>query len=198
MKKFQWGLMTFLSVGVALYGWAFLYMGGFGETGQMAYHFAERPLAVILHFGFSPLALFLGGFQFLGSVRKKCPAIHRWTGRIYVVACMLGAVGGLWMALTTEAGPVAQPGFALLAIFWIVVTGKAYQEARAKRFDSHKRWMIRSFALTFAAVTLRLYLGLSLGALQLDFAVAYPYIAWACWVPNLLFAEFYLRRWALP
>ena len=98
MRKFLWGLMTFLSVAVAGYGWAFLYSSGFVEGGVMAYHFAERPLAVILHFGFSPLALFLGGFQFLASVRKNRPAIHRWVGRIYVASCLLGAIGGLWMA----------------------------------------------------------------------------------------------------
>ena len=53
--------------------------------------------------------------------------------------------------------------------------------------------MVRSFALTFAAVTLRLYLGVS-GASGVPFAVAYPLIAWACWVPNLVVAELWLRR----
>jgi len=195
-RKILWFLMTLFSVLVAVYGWVFLALDGFGEHGQMSYHFARRPLAVILHFGFSPLALLIGGFQFLGNVRVKYPAIHRWTGRIYVLACLLGAVGGLWLAATSEAGLVAQSGFAFLGIAWITVTGKAYLEARAKRFDNHKRWMVRSFALTFAAVTLRLYLGLTMGPLQMDFAVVYALIAWACWVPNLLFAEYYLRRWA--
>jgi len=195
-KNLPWFVMTFFSVSVALYGWVFLLSEGFGQSGQMAMHFADRPLAAMLHFGFSPLALLIGGFQFLASVRKNRPAIHRWIGRTYVVACMLGAVGGLWMALTTEAGPMAQSGFALLGIAWIFTTGKAYLEARAKRFDFHRRWMIRSFALTFAAVTLRIYLSLTLGAFQMDFSVVYPVIAWACWVPNLLFAEFYVRRWA--
>jgi len=195
MRKFLWGLMTFLSVGVAIYGWVFLYLDGFGEHGAMAYHFAKRPLAVILHFGFSPLALLVGGFQFLESVRKNRPAIHRWTGRIYVTACMLGAVGGLWLALTSEAGLLAQFGFGLLGVFWVYTTGKAYLEARAKRFASHQRWMIRSFALTFAAVTLRIYLGLTMGAFQMDFFEVYPVIGWACWVPNLIFAETYIRRW---
>ncbi|MEQ1730362.1 MAG: DUF2306 domain-containing protein [Vicinamibacterales bacterium] len=48
--------------------------------------------------------------------------------------------------------------------------------------------MIRSFALTYAAVTLRLYVPLSMAA-GVPFDVAYPVIAWACWVPNLLVAE---------
>jgi hypothetical protein len=52
--------------------------------------------------------------------------------------------------------------------------------------------MIRSFALTFAAVTLRLYL--PVGALTTGIPVAYPVIAWACWVPNFLLTELWLRR----
>jgi hypothetical protein len=48
--------------------------------------------------------------------------------------------------------------------------------------------MIRSFALTFAAVTLRLYIPAS-EALGLAFEPAYLAIAFLCWVPNLAAAE---------
>jgi hypothetical protein len=51
--------------------------------------------------------------------------------------------------------------------------------------------MIRNFSLTFAAVTLRIYVPLSI-ALGIPFEQAYPAIAWLCWVPNLAVAE-----WAL-
>ena len=54
--------------------------------------------------------------------------------------------------------------------------------------------MIRNFALTFAAVTLRAYMGIMTGALDLDFNVAYPTIAWICWVPNLILAEWVIIR----
>jgi len=48
--------------------------------------------------------------------------------------------------------------------------------------------------LTFAAVTLRIYLPLSL-AFGVQFATAYPAISWLCWVPNLFVAErFFVRR----
>jgi hypothetical protein len=52
--------------------------------------------------------------------------------------------------------------------------------------------MIRSYALTLAAVTLRLYLPSSQLA-GLPFTVAYPAISWLCWVPNLLIAEWFVR-----
>ncbi len=54
-------------------------------------------------------------------------------------------------------------------------------------------WMIRSYALTFAAVTLRIWLPLSQVA-GLPFAQAYPAIAWFCWVPNLIVVEWLILR----
>ena len=53
--------------------------------------------------------------------------------------------------------------------------------------------MIRSYALTLAAVTLRIYLPGAL-ALGVPYDLAYPPIAWLCWVPNLLVAEWWLLR----
>lgn len=52
--------------------------------------------------------------------------------------------------------------------------------------------MLRSYALTSAAITLRLYLGAATAA-KLPFADAYPAIAWLCWVPNLALVELALR-----
>ncbi|RZJ36326.1 MAG: DUF2306 domain-containing protein, partial [Brevundimonas sp.] len=66
-------------------------------------------------------------------------------------------------------------------------------EPRTGDFARHRRWMIRSLALTFAAVTLRIMIPLSMIS-GLDFAVAYPAIAFLCWIPNLLLVELWLRR----
>ena len=53
--------------------------------------------------------------------------------------------------------------------------------------------MVRSVALTLSAVTLRLYLG-GATALGADFDAVYPAIAWLCWVPNLVLAQWWLAR----
>ncbi|NVJ69746.1 MAG: DUF2306 domain-containing protein [Alphaproteobacteria bacterium] len=194
MNKGLLVLMTIASIAVAVYGWALLLVDGVLETTGMAHHLTEQPLPLYLHFIFGPLALAVGGFQFFPALRKAVPALHRWIGRTYVLACLLSAIGGFFLALNTAAGSVAMTGFLVLAVAWIVTTSFAYADARAGHFENHRRWMIRSFSLTFAAVTLRLYLPLSLGPLQLDFATAYPVIAFVSWVPNLMVAEWLLRR----
>ena len=55
--------------------------------------------------------------------------------------------------------------------------------------------MIRSYALTLAAVTLRLYIPAALIS-GFSFEAAYPAISWLCWVPNLIVAEWIIRRHA--
>lgn len=51
--------------------------------------------------------------------------------------------------------------------------------------------MMRNFALTFATVTLQIYLSLFLVA-DVQYADDYPTTAWLAWVPNLILVEWYL------
>jgi thiol-disulfide isomerase/thioredoxin len=73
-----------------------------------------------------------------------------------------------------------------------VATGLAVRFILRGDAIRHRRWMIRSFALTSAAIALRMYLPLSF-ALHVPFSIGYPAIAWLCWIPNALAAEVYLR-----
>ena len=92
------------------------------------------------------------------------------------------------LAIGSTAGPIATAGFGLLAVGWIGSTFKAWRHAVRREIAIHERWMIRSFAFCFAAVTLRLYL-IPVGAFGLDFYPAFRVISVACWVPNILIAE---------
>lgn len=84
-------------------------------------------------------------------------------------------------------------GFGLLAIAWLATTIRGIGLAMQGDRLAHRRWMIRSIALTLAAVSLRLQVFATL-LLDLPFDTAYSVIAWLCWVPNLIVAELILRR----
>ena len=82
-----------------------------------------------------------------------------------------------------------------MAVLTLATTSVAYLRIRAKDEFSHKEWMTRSYALIFAAPTLRLLLGLYVGAFGIEEVEAYQAVAWSCWVPNLIVAEIInLRR----
>jgi Predicted membrane protein (DUF2306) len=96
------------------------------------------------------------------------------------------------IALFSTSGLVAGFGFLGLAIAWLFCTSRAWLAVRRHDYLTHQRWMIRSFALAFAAVMLRIYIPLSQIA-GFDYAASYAGIAWLCWVPNLLVAQLLVR-----
>ncbi len=57
----------------------------------------------------------------------------------------------------------------------------------------HKNYMIRSYALTFAAVTLRTWKLILSNILTIDLAELYVIDAWLGFLPNLLIAELIIR-----
>jgi hypothetical protein len=101
---------------------------------------------------------------------------------------LFGGLAGLYMSLHAFGGIGSRLGFGCLAVAWLFTGLRAFLAIRHGDVTSHRRWMVRNFALTFAAVTLRVYLPSSM-AMGIAFEVAYPVIAWLCWLPNLLVAE---------
>lgn len=146
-----------------------------------------------LHVAGAASALLIGPLQFLPAIRQRAPTVHRWIGRTYVMGCLLGGAAGLVLAFGASTGPISTAGFGLLAVFWITTNATAWQIARQRRFDGHREWMIRSFALTLSAVTLRIYLGVLFVAPFAAYESAYRAISFLCWVPNLLVAELYIQ-----
>ena len=147
-----------------------------------------------MHIYFGGLALLTGWSQFSKKWRNKYLKTHRTLGKIYVVSVLLSGISGFYIALYANGGLTAKLGFGILAILWLLSTVKAHLTIRNKKVTEHQKWMIRSYALCFAAVTLRIWLPLLPMILQIDFDSAYIIISWLCWVPNLIFAEFLIRR----
>lgn len=111
--------------------------------------------------------------------------------RLYCLRCHW-SIGGFIVAWTASAGLIASFGFAVLAVLWLSSAWLAFQSARARDFSAHRHWMIRSFALTAAAISLRLGLPIA-PALGYDFTTGYIVMSWASWIINLAIAEIYLR-----
>ena len=137
------------------------------------------------------VALLLGPFQFWTTKNGGRRRWHRAAGRTYVMSCLIGGVSGLVLALGATTGPISTAGFGTLAVVWFAVNALGWKAAVERRFADHRRWMIRSFALTFAAVLLRLYLPIG-PLLGFSFEDSYRLISFLSWVPNLLVVELYL------
>lgn len=159
---------------------------------DMKAEFVAHPLGVYLHVFSAAVALLLGPFQFWAGLRRDHIRIHRWSGRLYLgFGVLLGGLSGLYIAQFAFGGPVARLGFAMLAVCWLYTGLRGFLAIRRGAPGEHRRWMLRNFALAFAAVMLRLYVPATVAA-GIDFAAAYAAIAWLCWLPNLLLVELML------
>jgi uncharacterized membrane protein len=181
-----------------------------GDHVGLAPGYAGQPLfvqiAFYLHISFAGVALVVGPFQFAERLRTRIPRVHRIMGRIYLVSVAIGGTAALVMAPFNTAGFVGFFGFGSLAVLWLFTGWKAYRSIRAGDVRSHQAWMIRNFSLTYAAVTLRLWIGVLI-AVQLttfggDFDAAwanvYAAVPFLAWIPNIVVAEIMVRRRGLP
>lgn len=155
-------------------------------------NFRERRIALSLHALGGAIALLAGPLQFVPRFRESNWNRHRLLGWIYCGAVLLGWCASVWIAPHSQTGWIASAGFLTLGAGWIVATGLAVRFILRGDANRHRRWMIRSFALTAAAITLRIYLPL-IFVFHWNFSIAYPAIAWLCWVPNAIGAEVYVR-----
>jgi hypothetical protein len=190
-RRIAWGALAVLSWLVGAYA-LYLVSTGFaavpdGPAGNGV------PLALRVHVATAAVPLLLWPVQTVRALRRRHPKVHRWVGRTYLLGVLVAGSSGAVAAVGTTAGPVAGAGFLLLGLMWVGCTLEAFLRIRAGDVAGHRRWVVRSVALTLAAVTLRLYLG-SATALGADFDAVYPAIAWLCWVPNLVVAQWWLAR----
>lgn len=175
---------------VAIYAFVYLYLSGYG--GRFTAQFAISGYDVPLHFFFSGWALLIAPLQLVSAIRRRRPSWHRVIGGTYAAAVLIGSLAGLSLAFKAQGGPAARAAFVILALLWAAVTIMGLYRAIACDIEGHCRWMIRSVALTYAAVTLRLVLfgGVVMGW---PFRPVYIAAAWLCWTLNLLVCELCLR-----
>lgn len=100
-----------------------------------------------LHLLFAVAIILGGALQLLPQVRRKAPQLHRWIGRGYIVVAGVLSLGGLAMVWIRGAvGDLSQHvGISLNALLILAFAALAWRNARARRFDAHRRWALRLF-----------------------------------------------------
>lgn len=192
-----WFVFVFLAIGVGLY--PILYFIADGKVALLASKGDELLANISWQIGFyghislGGLALMIGWIQFSKKMRSRNLKMHRNIGKLYVIAAVISGICGFYIAFNATGGLVTTLGFLCLAIVWLLTTLKAYFAIRKGDVQLHQGFMIYSYAACFAAVTLRIWLPL-LTIVFDGFIPAYRVVAWLCWVPNMIFAYFWVRR----
>ncbi|WP_245327688.1 DUF2306 domain-containing protein [Hymenobacter fodinae] len=155
-----------------------------------------------VHITSSWWVLVIGLLQLVPALYRRWPRLHRRLGLVYVGSILgLAAPSGLVLALYANGGLSAKVGFTLQCVVWWLVTWQAYRAARQRRWLPHAEWMLRAYAVTLAAMSLRLESYGLYYFFQTKPIETYLTVVWLSWVGNLLLAEVLvqagLARWYL-
>jgi len=147
---------------------------------------------------YTSLFVLLAGFtQFNTNILSKHKNIHRWIGKMYVIVVLFfAAPSGFFIGCYANGGTTSIIAFLLLAVLWFVFTLKSFIAIKKGDVITHKKFMYRSFALAFSAVTLRLWKVILVYLFEPSPMDLYQIIAWLGWIPNLLFVEYLIiKKW---
>ncbi len=154
-----------------------------------------------LHFATGGIILMLGSIQLISSLRIRYPVLHRWIGRVYVLASLFAAIGGFVFILLkgTIGGTVMNIGFGLYGILMFVAAIETWRHAVKGRLNKHRAWAFRLYALAIGSWLYRMDYGFwimltdGLGHTE-QFSGPFDRIMpFFFYIPNLLIAELFIR-----
>jgi len=199
LKNIPWITFVGLAITIGLYPLIY-YLADMSNKGLLE----SKPVTLLknelwytlfyLHITFGGIALLTGWPQFSLKLRMQYLNIHRLIGKVYIIAVIFSSLSGLYIACFATGGIVSVLGFGTLAAIWFYTIIMAYIFILKGKIEKHQYWMIRNYALTFGAVTLRLWLPILIGFIFYEFNPAYKIVSWLSWVPNLIIAELLVRK----
>ncbi|WP_245887158.1 DUF2306 domain-containing protein [Umezawaea tangerina] len=192
---FLWGLLTVLALGIAGY-FVPPYLVGGTTVPDLDRTTPGYYTSLVLHAVPAGIALVTGPWQFIPRLRTRFPRLHRITGRVYLVSVVVASLVAVYSSAVTKSGFPLQVAFFVLIAAWLYTAAKAYRAIRRREVQLHRIWMVRNYALTFAAVTLRLYqlplLVLMNSVTWLEYKDVYTVSAWLSLLGNVLVAEYFI------
>ena len=166
----------------------------FLQTKQHLIHLGYNRIAFYIHIFSSIPVLFFGAFLFSDRIQKRFSKIHRIVGKGYVGLVLgLSAPSGMVLAFHANGGWSVQLSFLVATPLWWYLTWRGLRTAMNQNFVAHRKWMMRSYALTFSAITLRASQVFLSSVNWVSPEYQYLIVSWESWMLNLFLVEIYLR-----
>jgi uncharacterized membrane protein len=132
-----------------------------GPTKQ-AYIAGDGPgnMAMGVHAVLAILILLASAIQLLPKIRRRWPAVHRWTGRAYLSAAVVTSLAGVYLLLARgTVGDLSQHiAITLNAAILVTCAACAWRTARVRDFAAHRRWALRTWLAASGVFFFRIYM----------------------------------------
>ncbi len=147
-----------------------------------------------IHIAAGSICIATALIQFSRYILKKPKAIHRISGKVYVmVVLVLGAPTGLYMSFFAKGSFWERSLFLFMASWWFITTFYGLTTIQKRNIVAHKIWMMRSYAMAMTAVTFRVY-HIAFFLLGWGHLENYEISLWISVIGNMLLTELIIYR----
>jgi hypothetical protein len=145
--------------------------------------FASHSWLTLAHITPGLLFMVLGPLQFSKGLRARRPALHRWTGRIFLVCGLAIGATALVMSPQMAIGGANEIAATMVfAMLFLFALAKGFVHIRARRPALHREWMIRAFAIGLAVATIRPIVGVFFATSRLTHLTPHDFFGTAFWL----------------
>ena len=142
-----------------------------------------------LHLAGGLTTVVLGPVQFLTQWRRRSPRLHRLTGRLYLLGMLVAATGATGLIATSPAPFAIRAAFSATALAWLTTALTGLVAIRHGLVERHRRWMVRTYAVTLAPILFRLSLPLAIAGGLAPSPTLIATLLWCSWIVPLLACE---------
>jgi len=147
-------------------------------------------VAFYAHLAGGSAAVLTGTALFFTKWIKPSSKPHKILGKIYFISIMfVGGPTGLYLGFYAEAGYLATIGFIGMSTAWMLPTFVSVYKISKGDVIGHHKWIIRSYSMTLAGVTLRIMTPLGIYFLGWSYDTTFIITAYVPWMFNLGIAE---------
>jgi uncharacterized membrane protein len=160
--------------------------------------YQQQSALVLAHVVPGLLFMILGPFQFIPGMRSRHPQLHRWSGRIFLLASGVIGTSGLLMGWKTPIGGASETtAITFFGGLFLFELGKAFLHVRRRQIAQHREWMIRAFILGLAIATDRPMFGLFFVFSRMPLPEFFAIALWLSFCLHLVAAEVWIN-WTRP
>lgn len=154
------------------------------------------PYLTLVHVTTGFVFMVLGPVQFLASIRNRFLSFHRWSGRVFLLASLVGVISALTFVpmLPVFGSFSTRVGVVFAAAVFMVSLVMGFVRIRQRQIAKHREWMIRLFAIGLGISTFRVLLPLlMMPPLSATFPEAWDTVVWLGFAINMLVAEVWIN-----
>lgn len=160
--------------------------------------FHDHPFATMLHMVPGAIVLALAPLQFAASIRRRRPALHRWSGRFLMSMVVLAAASGFFFGFAAPLGGALEAGaVAVFGAIFVFAAARGWIAIRRGDRMRHREWMIRMFAVAVGIAVIRVGMIAAIAATGVGAAAltpeAFAAALWIGWLVTLAAAEAWIR-----